>query len=528
MAEWKEIALAGTLVFMLFAADCTAADRMESEGFSPRRSASRPEEAGPLQLTAEDAVLMALENNRSLVVERFTPEIKRTFEEQERAVFDPVLEAGAAFSRDKSETTAGSRGLSTRTQTGMDLGISKRLPTGAEVGVELEATRNEIDDHSGRYAARVGLNFTQALLRGRGRGVNLASLRQARLDTQASEYELRGFDESLAARTEQAFWDYVLARRSLLIYQESLRLAERQLLETREMVAVGRLAETELVAARAEVALRRQELIDAENMYALARLILLRLLSPRGPGLWDREVLAMDRPSVPEADLGEVEEHVELAMQMRPDLNQARLLEERDELEVVKTRNGILPRLDLFVSLGRTGYAESFGSAADDIPDDGYDLAAGLNLRFDLGERDSRARLERAELSREQAREALDNLAELVEMDVRKAYIVLQGARQQITASRATLDLEQEKVRIETEKFRVGRSTSFMVAQAQRDLVRARIQEINAVVEYLNALVELHRQDGSLLERLGVDAPGRGIPAGVGSNQGAVRGDKGP
>jgi len=64
-------------------------------------------------------------------------------------------------------------------------------------------------------------------------------------------------------------------------------------------------------------------------------------------------------------------------------------------------------------------------------------------------------------------------------------------------------------VRIETEIFRVGRSTSFLVAQAQRDLVRAQIFEIRALVNYLKALIGLHRVEGSLLERWGIDAPGK-------------------
>ncbi len=509
LCDSRAMAVIGAFVCLLAVSDCQAAGAG----------------SGPLQVTAQEAVLMALENNRSLEVERFTPAIRRTFEDQERAVFDPVLEAGAAVSKDKAPPAAGVPGLSTRSQGRVEVGLSKKFPGGSEVGLELESTRDRYDQGPGRYASRLGLNLTQALLRGRGRKVNLAALRQAGLETRASEYELRGFAESLAARTEEAYWDYVLAGRRLEIFRESVRLAERQLLETQEMVEVGRLAETELTAARAEVALRRQDLIDAENGLATSRLVLLRLISPPGPGLWDRDVLVMDRPSVPEVELGGVEEHVELALRTRPDLNQARLLEARDELEVVKTRNGLLPRLDLFVSLGRTGYAGSFGRSVRDIRDDGYDVTAGLTFQFPPANRDSRARLQRATLTREQAREALDNLAQLVEMDVRRAFIDVEGARQQITASRATLELEQEKVRIETEKFRVGRSTSFMVAQAQRDLLRARIQEINAVVDYLKALVELCRQDGSLLQRWGVDAPGLGISQGMDGEPEALGGD---
>jgi outer membrane protein TolC len=47
------------------------------------------------------------------------------------------------------------------------------------------------------------------------------------------------------------------------------------------------------------------------------------------------------------------------------------------------------------------------------------------------------------------------------------------------------------------------------VAQAQRDLLVSRIAEVRALANYLKALIDLYRQDGSLLERRGIVAPGR-------------------
>jgi len=95
-------------------------------------------------------------------------------------------------------------------------------------------------------------------------------------------------------------------------------------------------------------------------------------------------------------------------------------------------------------------------------------------------------------------------LVQLVEMDVRRAYIAVNRTRQQIAASTATRQFQEEKNRIEIEKFRVGRSTSFLVAQAQRDLLSSRIAEVEAVVDYLKALTDLFRLDGSLLVRRGL------------------------
>ena len=102
--------------------------------------------------------------------------------------------------------------------------------------------------------------------------------------------------ESLVAQIEQACWNYLLAGRGIEIVERSLRLAEDQLAEVRERIAVGRVAEIEQAAAEAEVALRRENLINARSLLAITRLNLLRLVNPPGPGALTRE-LVYHRPA---------------------------------------------------------------------------------------------------------------------------------------------------------------------------------------------------------------------------------------
>ena len=360
--------------------------------------------------------------------------------------------------------------------------------------------------------SRLGVSVTQALLKGAGVAANMVTLRQARLDTDVSEYELRGFSESLLSQVESAYWDFALAQRQIDIVQESLNLAEQHQRETEEIIKVGRLAESELVAVQAEIALRRQELIEARSTREVRRLSFLRLINPPGPNLFKREVILLSRPDTASVRLDAVDSHVAVALRLRPDLNQARIGVLRDELEIVKTRNGLLPRMDFFVTLGKTGYADTFSGSASDIGDDGYDVQAGIRFEYPVKNRDASARRQRARFTRDQSQRALENLAQLVELDVRQAYIEVDRSRQQIFASAETRKLDEEKLRIETEKFRVGRSTNFLVAQAQRDLLLSRLLESRSVASYLKALTELFRLEGSLLERRGVWAPGRQPP----------------
>lgn len=479
----------------------------------PAESAAPAVPPGPLKVTIAEAILLCLENNRSLVVQRLNPSIRQTLEDQERAVFDPTINADVSAGRVKGENLARSGSATEEFTTDAAEGVislEQYFPTGTTVALEADTLLDNSSLYEDNfYTTRLGMTVSQALLRGFGTEVNLARLQQARLDTRMSEYELRGFTELLVAEVEQTYWDYALARRQIEIVEESLKVARQQLNETKELITVGRLAKAELAAVQAEVAAQEQALIEARANKESIHLQLLRLLNPVGPGLWQREVDLIHQPTLPEIKLEDVELHVDVSRRMRPILNEARLEIQRGDLELVRTRNGLLPLMDLFITLGKSGYANSFGESVRNISKDSYDAQAGLSFQYPIFNRDAQAQHRRALLTREQSQKALENLSQLVEVDVRTAYIEVNRTKQQIAASSVTRMFDEEKLRTETEKLRVGKSTSFLVAQAQRDLLVSRIAEVRALANYLKALVDLYRQDGSLLERRGISAPGR-------------------
>ncbi len=466
----------------------------------------------PLKINIEEAILLAMENNRSLSVERTNPEISRTLEKEELGIFEPVIGAEAASGRARTETLSptgsGIQNQIADTMTG-SISLSKLFPTGTNLAITGSTSYIDSSLYSDTFTAnRLGVTVTQALLQGMDVRANLARVNQARLDTLISEYELRGFTELLVDEVESKFWDYALAKKQIEIYTNSLDLAQQQMAETQERIKIGALAATELAAAQAEVALRREDLINARSNLDKERLNLLRLLNPQPSINWDREIILEYQTLLPSIKLDDVDKHVQVALKMRPDLNQARLLIRRGDLEVVRTRNGLLPRMDAFIDFGKTGYADTFNRAVNNIDGDNYDVSFGLIFEYPLASRTARARHSRAVLSKQQSLKALDNLIQLVQIDVRSAYVEVTRTREQITATAATLNFQEEKLRAETEKFRVGKSTSLLVAQVQRDLVASQIAEIQAFANYLKALVALYRLEGSLLTRRGILSPG--------------------
>lgn len=464
-----------------------------------------------LSLSVENAVFLALRQNRALSIQQLRPLITGTFEATERAVFDPVLFAEASHSGDRvvrQLVEVEEVDLVTSDRDLLEAGVRQQFPTGTQVELSLRSVRSgssRLEDD--QFSARAGITLTQALLRGARMESNLARLRQAELDTLASEYELRGFAEALVADVERAYWDFVLASRRTEIFAEALAVAEQQLSDTRSRIRVGQRAETEETAALAEMALRRQGLINARAQQATARMRLLQLINPVGAS-WDTRIELDQRPEISTTVLDPVDLYIRLARQLRPDLNESRIRARRGELEVIRTRQGLLPRLDLFITLGESGYADAFGRAWRDLDGLGYDYSLGLRFETPFGNRAAQAETRRARLSRQQALEAVANLAQLAALDVQTAWLEAERTREQINATRVTRELQEEVLRAEQARFAVGTGTALGLAQAQRDLLESQLEEVEAFIRHRQALTDLYRQSGTLLIRRGINAAG--------------------
>ncbi|MDW7772162.1 MAG: TolC family protein [Desulfobulbaceae bacterium] len=466
---------------------------------------------GSISLSHEQAVFLALSRNRELRVQQYEPVIAGTFEQIERAVYDLELFAELTHSEESASETARSTGEQFNVE-GRDLdvltGFSQRLPTGTDLEASLGYAGSTSNRTPEQQEIRAGLTITQSLLKGLGPAVNLVDIRQAQLASRASLYELRGFVEALVAEVETAYWRFVLAEEGIAIFEHSLTIARQQLDEVEKRIEVGVLPRNAAAAARAEVARREQALIESYSIHNERRLRLLRLLNASGGDQFHLAVKTTTKPRTASAPPDDLNERLELAERSRPDLNEARLRLQQHRLEVVRTRNGLLPRLDLFINLGKTGYAGSFGDALKNMDQDSYDLAAGIRFSTYLGNREAEARHLAARATREQADAAVMNLRNLVQLDVRLALNETERTSRQIEASAVTRALQEQTLEAEQERFSIGASTSLLVAQAQRDLLVSQLAEIEAIVEYRIALVNLYLAEGSLLERRGIQLAG--------------------
>ncbi len=452
-----------------------------------------------LLLSSSDAVETALKNNKSLQIQKLTPVITSLNRKIAESAFDPTLSAGLSSSMS---------GLSTDSKSHRNTGsvdIAKTLKSGGQITLGLTSDDSSQRSYGNLYSTNLLVSFKQPLLNGAGKKINTIAITQSDMDAKIARYELQGYTEALIDQVISTYWDFALAQKKLSIYEDSLKLAERQLSETEEMVKVGKLAEVELVPAQAEVATRRQALINITGQCDTLKLKLLQLTNPSGgTDFWDTSIVINDNFIAPNVKMDDLRTQLSIALTKRADLETARLQKERGLLDVVKTKNGLLPYLSFFVDLGNTAYSDNFSNTYGNILNGEHDVQFGLNYSHALGNNSAQAKYEQTLLKQEQANIALENMSISVESEVRTNYIEMSRSHNQIDAAEASRKVQEEKLRTESEKYYIGKSTSINVAVAQRDLLQSQVDEVQAIADYIKSITSLYKSEGVILEKYGI------------------------
>jgi outer membrane protein TolC len=472
---------------------------------------------------------LALRNNFQIAIQRMQTEISDQQVVREESAFDPT--ASVTVAKDRSVRQTGSAlalpPQNENEEIQWNAGIANRWRTGTET--ELQFTNRRDDTNSvfaglnPSYTSDLILSLTQPLLKDFGLGINTTGLRIASNNREISDYQFKEAVMEILFDVESTYWELVYAREELLVKEESLRLAEDFLKITRRKVEVGVLPEVEILQAEAERAAREEGVITAEDAVRDTEDLLRKALNlTADPRYWDVRLIPSDDPAM-ETQLSPLEEVLRAALTHRPDLNQARIDLENKHIQLKFARNQTLPRLDLVGSLGLSGLAGhaqpliqegrvvfspfdgNYSDALEELRSkDHYDYSIGLQLAYPLGNRAARSEKVMADLETQQALFALRDLENEAIQVVREAYRQIETNRKRIAAASAARKLAEERLRTETRRFEVGLATSHDVLEFQEKLAVAKSNELRAIIDHRESLMNLDRVQGTLLESKGI------------------------
>ena len=469
-----------------------------------------------LKLTRDESIRLAVENNPDLVADRIDPAISAERLSAAKAAYVPVFQTGFARNSQQQPPTSlftDVGGLETGLWSA-NASVLQLMPWGGgnyQVGLNTSRTTTNslISSLNPEVGASLQFAISQPLLRDfridavRGQ-IDIAVRNQSIAETVLQE---RIIDTS--ANAERGYWALVTALNQVEVQQRALELARELERTNRARVDVGQSPPLDLVAARAEVAQREENLIVARTTARRAEDLLRTLiLDQTRPDFWSVRLEPSDRtPAVgPPPD---VDAAVRRALAERTDLQRARRELEINDTEIALARNEVRPDLRLeanYLTLGaggtrllRTGGfpgtivgsdSTSYGNVLGQVFGLDYPTwSVGATFSYPIGKSAAEADLARAQLEKDQAGARLKSLEVTAVRQVRDSAWRIEQNRQRIETAKLSRELAEQRLEAEQKRFEVGMSTSFLVIQAQRDLAIARDNESQSYLEYQLAVV---------------------------------------
>lgn len=490
----------------------------------------------PQPLSLKEAVAQALERNLDIALARIDPLAEAQSVITNEAQFDPSLELGGSWTHTLSEP-ANLLASSSRTFKGANATITDPLQTGGYYSVGFQYGESNASFPPGSQLvlapqtieSALTLSVSQPLLRNYGLSINTVGIEIAMKNVEATRYQVTSRVLQTIEAVESGYWTLVGARRQVEVARASLDLAKDFLRQTKIKVEVGTLPPIEITTAEAEVAAREEAVIVAENAVRNAEdsLRALMRVSEDSPD-WGRPLLPTDEPGFAEVMIDE-QAAIDTAWAKRPEIAQALLTLESDELTLRYRRNQIRPDWTVGgdYSVSGNNYNYKFYPGTDgvlgtfddetvridqgrwdslkEIPDrKNADWTIRTSYKIPIKNRTAKADLLRAQLAMDQNRLRLENIRQQVRVEVRQAVRNLETAARRVDSARANVALQRKKVEAEQKRYENGLSIAFKVLEFQNDLRDAESREINAIVDFNKAQSSLARVKATLLEERGV------------------------
>jgi outer membrane protein len=514
-------AVAAAIGLFVFGAGPVRAQTAQAATTAPGRSGlvlPEQNQSPARRLSVDEAVVMALERNINLQVDRIDPQVQDLAIAVSKTSWTPAFFSNVSTRSQTNATTDIFGGGSSITNENLtsQVGMQQLLPWGGgQYTVFWNSGRTTTDNIFSTFdpqlTSNLNANFTQPLLR----NYKIDGVRQQvminRKSREISDVQLQ---QSIAVTTrnvKNAYWDLVYAINNLAVQQQSLLLAQQQYRDNRARVEIGTMAPLDIVQAEAEVAQREESVILAEAAIRRQEDLLRTLISNPidQPDFWNMKIEPADQPNFQPVAV-DVEGAVRNALASRTDLVSSRKQLESNDISIRYFRNQSMPDVNAQVNYSASGLAgtrleltpglnptvisrtpRGFGGALGDIFASDYPTwSLGLQVNYPIGASNAEASLARARLQDSQARKQLQSNELQVATQIRDLGRNVQTNAQRVESTRASRALAEKRLEAEQKKFTAGMTSSFFVTQAQRDLSDARNRELRAIIDYLKSAID--------------------------------------
>ncbi|GAC1618087.1 MAG: hypothetical protein PVS2B2_08890 [Candidatus Acidiferrum sp.] len=357
---------------------------------------------GKLELSLQDAVELALENNLDIAVQRYNPWLADLNILKAKTggsaggtqgaafggstanlpfySFDPILTATVGFDDRNipvnngfiAGTGASGVGALVNHSSIFNTQVSQGFATGTNLAVGWDNTRGSSSSAANTFNPYVQSSLVvsaqQQLLNGFGLFVNRRNILIAKNNRKIADLAFTQQAITTVTNTITAYWELVYARENMNVQQQAVTVAEKLYNDNKKQLEIGTMAPLDVTRAESELATDRQNMIVAQTAELQQQQVIKNAISknPLAANFVNVEIIPTDQPNRPESvEAPSFEEAVREAFAKRPDLQEEAYNLKNADIDVRATRNALLPTATVsatYSSSGLAGNSTVFGT----------------------------------------------------------------------------------------------------------------------------------------------------------------------
>jgi len=382
------------------------------------------------------------------------------------------------------------------------------------------------------------------LLNGFGLAVNKRAYHKARNNLRANDLTFQSQVISTVSNVVNLYYDLVTFNEELKVSQETLRLNTQLYEDTKKRADLGALAPIDIIQSEADVKSAQQDTVQRESQLLQQEMILKSVLSRNAldnTSLALARLIPTDHVDVPAQEpVIPIQDLIAEAIAHRPEIEQNQIALENARLDLLGTKNNLLPTLAFSAGLSNSGQGGSLNPSVQVPivngsgtvvgyrplgPQDvsslligGYGTALSqifsrnfpnynfqLSLTVPIKNRANQADQITNELQYRQQQISDKQLHNNIKLAVMNDWTSQRNSRAAYDTAVAARKLSDETLAGTRRKYELGTGTILDVIIAQRDDTTRRLSEVDALNQLQHARTALQRDLGKILDEYNVD-----------------------
>jgi outer membrane protein TolC len=474
---------------------------------------------GARKVSLDDCIQSALEKNLDIRIARYTPPLALTDLQAAYAGYNPNFAFEGTHGYGKSgggfNPSIGLVPATTADQNNFSTSLGGLAPWGLNYNLKGNLQEAYGQGAQGTFTApfdnasgSASITLSQPLLKNFWTDQVRLNIKVGKNRVKYTELGLKQNTMTLATTVEQAYYDLIYSRENVTVQEKAVELAMQLVVENKKRVEVGSLAPLDQKQAEAQAASSQAALIAAKSALVVQENTMKQLITDNYAAVEPVDL----QPAAPlNAPVRVFDRQISWSKGLteRPDLLQAKLDIERQGVTIKYTYNQLFPEVDV---LGAYGYGgggngiSEYSQVLDQIARrEQPSWSFGGLVTYPIGNTGARANYKKSKLTMEQLVLNLKKLEQTIMVTIDNDITQAKSSYQQVAATRAASEYAGEALAAEQKKLENGKSTTYTVLQMQRDLTTARGNEIQALANYNKALAQLSLDEGTTLQRLGIN-----------------------